>query len=104
MNISFTKNDPTNTTIFDVQHEKALYEVVTTQKKVTTVTRALPDYEPEAGSSSSASSAFSSNRPEVVAEVEWHRSRPSRVSIRQKTHMPLNMFLHNGSVSGVFNL
>jgi len=106
MDISFTNNDPTNTTAFDVQNGKALYEVVTNHKfmkKITTLTRAL-HYDPEAGSSSSTASTAYTNTPEVVAEIEWHRSRPSQLSMHQKRHMPLNMFLHNGSGSGIFGL
>lgn len=104
MHLTLTHEDPMNTSMLDADTGKPLYEVETEKKvlKKLTIMRRVTEDNAEASSSFNGSSSSADNG--IVAEVEWHRSRPSRVSFQRKRHMPLNMFLHNGSGSGVFKL
>lgn len=96
MHLTLTNDDPMNTAMVDTETGEKLYEVETEKKfmrKVTIMRR-----------SSSSNTSSTSVGDDVVAEVEWNRTRPSRVSFQSKKRMPLNMFLHNGSGIGIFKL
>jgi len=80
---------------------KPIYEVETLGNPVSKVTTLRRVLEPKAGSSTSSTTGGAAENG-VVAEVEWHWSRPSSVSFPSGDRkMPLNMFLHRG---GAFNL
>jgi hypothetical protein len=97
--LTLLHEDPMNTVVSD--GAKPIYEVETLGNPVSKVTTLRRVLEPKAGSSTSSTTGGDAENG-VVAEVEWHWSRPSSVSFPSGDRkMPLNMFLHRG---GAFNL
>ena len=102
MDVVFSSQDPLNTSVIDLKTDETLFTVYTEPKFMggqTTVRR--PGEIQRASSSSSDSSEDGSGG--CVAQVDWHKTRPSVVRIGKRT-MPLNMFLHSGYIGGAFGL
>lgn len=101
MNIVLSTQDPLNTSVVDLETDETLFTVYTESKFMggqTTVRRPSKIHTP---SSSSGSNGDGSS--EYVAQIDWHKTRPSIVRIGRRM-MPLSMFLHNGHVRGAFGL
>jgi len=102
MDVVFSSQDPLNTSVIDLKTDETLFTVYTEPKFMggqTTVRR--PGELQRASSSSSDSSEDGSGG--CVAQVDWHKTRPSVVRIGKRT-MPLNMFLYSGYIRGAFGL
>ena len=102
MDVVFSSQDPLNTSVIDLKTDETLFTVYTEPKFMggqTTVRR--PGEIQRASSSSSDTSEDGSGG--CVAQVDWHKTRPSVVRIGNRA-MPLNMFLHSGHVGGAFGL
>ena len=101
MDVVFSSQDPLNTTVIDLKTDETLFTVYTEPKFMggrTTVRK--PGEIQRASSSSSDTSEDGSGG--CVAQVDWHKTRPSVVRIGRRA-MPLNMFLHSGYI-GAFGL
>jgi len=102
MNVVFSSQDPLNTSVIDLETDETLYTVYTEHKFMggqTTVRK--PEKIQTASSSSSAASEDGSRG--CVAQIDWHKTRPSVVRIGKRV-IPLNMFLHSEHVGGAFGL
>jgi len=102
MDVVFSSQDPLNTAVIDLKTDETLFTVYTEPKFMggqTTVWR--PGEMQRASSSSSDTSEDGSGG--CVAQVDWHKTRPSVVKIGKRS-MPLNMFLHSGYAGGAFGL
>jgi hypothetical protein len=86
MNISFKKNDPTNTSVIDTDTGTLLYEIETPRKlfgSTTTTVRRLD----QPGSPSS-----------VVSQIKWNVFSPVLVSIHENQWTEVNEFLVKGGM------
>ena len=103
MNVVFSSQDPLNTSVIDLETDETLFTVYTEPKFMggqTTVRK--PGKIQRASSSSSDTSEEDSGG--CVAQIDWHKTRPSVVRIGNNLAMPLSMFLHSGYVGGAFRL
>lgn len=102
MDIVFSSQDPLNTSVIDLKTDETLFTVYTEPRFMggqTTVRK--PGKMEIASSSSSAMSEGGSGG--YVAQIDWHKTRPSVVRIGRRA-MPLNMFLHSGHIGGAFGV
>lgn len=100
MNVVFSSQDPLNTSVIDLETDETLFTVYTESKFMggqTTVRK--PGKIQEASSSSSSNTSGDG----CVAQIDWHKTRPSVVRIGKKA-MPLSMFLHHEHIRGAFGL
>lgn len=94
MNVVFSSQDPLNTSVIDLETDETLFTVYTESKFMggqTTVRRPDNTQTP----SSSSSTTNESRSAGYVAQIDWHKTRPSVVKIGRRT-IPLSMFLHGG--------
>jgi len=102
MNVVFSSQDPLNTSVIDLDTDETLFTVYTEPKFMggqTTVRK--PGKIQIASCSSSAANEDGSGG--CVAQIDWHRTRPSVVRMGKRV-MPLSMFLHSGHIGGAFGL
>lgn len=103
MNVVFSNQDPLNTSVIDLETDETLFTVYTESKFMggqTTVRRPSKIQTPSSSSSSNTSEDGSAG---YVAQIDWHKTRPSVVRIGKRV-MPLSMFLHHGHSRGSFGL
>lgn len=102
MNVVFSSQDPLNTSVIDLKTDETLFTVYTEPKFMGGQTTIRKPGELQRASSSS-SSDTSEDGSGYVAQIDWHKTRPSVVRIGKRV-MPLNMFLHSGYTGGAFGL
>lgn len=100
MNVVFSSQDPLNTSVIDLETDETLFTVYTETKFMGGQTTVREPIKIQRASSSSASEGSAGR---FVAQVDWHKTRPSVVRIGKRV-MPLSMFLHSGSVGGTFGM
>lgn len=103
MNIVLSTQDPLNTSVVDLETDETLFTVYTESKFMggqTTVRRPSKIQTP---SSSSGSNTSEDSSSEYVAQIDWHKTRPSIVRIGRRM-IPLSMFLHSGHIRGAFGV
>jgi hypothetical protein len=100
MNVVFSSQDPLNTSVIDLDTDETLFTVYTESKFMggqTTVRKPSKIQTP----SSSSSKSTGDGSAGYVAQIDWHKTRPSVVRIGKRV-MPLSMFLHCEHVRGAF--
>lgn len=100
MNVVFSSQDPLNTSVIDLDTDETLFTVYTESKFMggqTTVRKPNNIQTP----SSSRSNANGDGSAGYVAQIDWHKSRPSVVRIGKRA-MPLSMFLHREHIREAF--
>ena len=100
MNVVFSSQDPLNTSVIDLETDETLFTVYTESKFMGGQTTVR---EPGKIQRASSSSANEDSAGRFVAQVDWHKTRPSVVRIGRRA-MPLSMFLHSGSIGETFGL
>jgi hypothetical protein len=90
MNVTFSNQDPLNTSVIDLETDETLFTVYTESKFMGGQTKVRKPGKLQRASSSSSSDA---GEDSTIAQVDWHKTRPSVVRIGRRA-MPLNMFLH----------
>ncbi|KAF9646271.1 hypothetical protein BDM02DRAFT_3130507 [Thelephora ganbajun] len=103
MNVVFSSHDPLNTTVIDLETDETLFTVYTEPKFMGGQTTVRKPSKIQRASSSSSSNTSEEASGGCVAQIDWHKTRPSVVRIGRRV-MPLNMFLHSGHIGGVFGL
>ena len=101
MNVVFSSQDPLNTSVIDLETDETLFTVYTEPKFMggqTTVRKPSKIQTPSSSSSSNAADDAG-----YVAQIDWHKTRPSVVKFGRRV-MPLSMFLHCEHVRGAFGL
>jgi len=102
MNVVFSSQDPLNTSVIDLETDETLFTVYTESKFMggqTTVRKPVNIQR----ASSSRLDANEDGSGGCVAQIDWHKTRPSVVRIGKRV-MPLSMFLHSGHIGGAFGL
>lgn len=103
MNVVFSSQDPLNTSVIDLETDETLFTVYTESKFMGGQTTVRRPSKIQTASSSSSSDASGDGSAGYVAQIDWHKTRPSLVKIGKRV-MPLSMFLQNGHVRGAFGL
>ena len=103
MNVVFSSQDPLNTSVIDLETDETLFTVYTESKFMGGQTIIRKPGKIQIPSSSSSSDTSEDDSRGVVAQIDWHKTRPSVVRIGKRV-MPLSMFLHSGYISGAFGL
>lgn len=103
MNVVFSSQDPLNTSVIDLKTDETLFTVYTEPKFMGGQTTVRKPGKLQRASSSSSSATSEDGSGGYVAQIDWHKTRPSVVRIGRRV-MPLNMFLHSGHTGGAFRL
>lgn len=103
MNVIFSSQDPLNTSVIDLETDETLFTVYTESRFMGGQTTVRKPGKIQVASSSSSSDTGEDGSRGIVAQIDWHKTRPSVVRIGKKV-MPLSMFLHSGHVGGGFGL
>jgi hypothetical protein len=102
MNVVFSSQDPLNTSVIDLETDETLFTVYTEPKFMGGQTTVRKPGKIQVASSSSSDTSGNGSQG-VVAQIDWHKTRPSVVKIGKRV-MPLSMFLHSGRIGGAFGL
>jgi len=102
MNVVFSSQDPLNTSVIDLETDETLFTVYTESKFMGGQTTVRKPGKIQIASSSSSDTSEDGSRG-VIAQIDWHKTRPSVVKIGKRV-MPLSMFLHSGHIGGGFGL
>lgn len=103
MNVVFSSQDPLNTSAIDLETDETLFTVYTESKFMGGQTTVRKPGKMQAASSSSSSKTSEDGSAGYVAQIDWHKTRPSVVRIGKRV-MPLSMFLHHEHIGGAFGL
>ena len=102
MNAVFSSQDPLNTSVIDLGTDETLFTVYTESKFMGGQTTVRKPRKIQRASSSS-SNTSEGGPGGFIAQIDWHKTRPSVVRIGKRV-MPLSMFLHSGYIGGAFGL
>lgn len=103
MNVVFSSQDPLNTSVIDLETDETLFTVYTESKFMGGQTTVRKPSKAQTPSTSSSPDPVGEDSPGYVAQIDWHKTRPSVVRIGRRV-MPLSMFLHRDKVRGAFGL
>lgn len=103
MNVVFSTQDPLNTSVIDLETDETLFTVYTEPRFMGGQTTVRRPSKIRIASSSSSSNTSRGSSAGYVAQIDWHKTRPSVVRIGKRV-MPLSMFLHNEHIRGAFGL
>jgi len=103
MNVVFSSQDPLNTSVIDLETDETLFTVYTESKFMGGQTTVRRPSKIQAPSSSSSSNASGDGSTGYVAQIDWHKTRPSVIKIGKRV-IPLSMFLHHERIRGGFGL
>jgi hypothetical protein len=103
MDIAFSNQDPLNTSVTDLETDETLFTVHTETKFMGGQTTVRKPGKIQGASSSTSSDAKEDGTGGCVAQIDWHKTRPSVVRIGKRV-MPLNMFLHSEHIGRAFGL
>ena len=103
MNVVFSSCDPLNTSVIDLETDETLFTIYTESKFMGGQTTVWKPGKIQRASSSSNPDTSPDGSGGCIAQVDWHKTRPSVVRIGKRV-MPLSMFLHSGHIGEVFGL
>ena len=103
MNVVFSTQDPLNTSVIDLETDETLFTVYTEPKFMGGQTTVRRPSKIQTASSSSSSNTSGDGSTGYVAQIDWHKTRPSVVKIGKRV-MPLSVFLHQEHIRGTFGL
>jgi hypothetical protein len=103
MNVVFSSQDPLNTSVIDLETDETLLTVYTESKFMGGQTTVRRPGKIQIASSSSSSDTSGDGSAGYVAQIDWHKTRPSLVRIGRRV-MPLSMFLHSEHIRGALGL